>query len=316
MASLCAAFIATSPLVYAQGQASAAPVAQAKQSDALLPNHRVVYESLFAFRYNPLGIEEQLTVAYRKRLYDKPGILWRDAYVGAGFTPTLNPAVMRLGGTLEVKPLAVATLSAGFYYVNWFGVLGHLQTFPDVSAEHSDSVLDDREEAGQNQSAHGTELQLRAQLAAKAGPIVIRNDTNFFRQSLELRSDERLFYNVRTDVLAPNNGWSVTNDTDLVYLSDKGLIAGARLSVLHAFYRDADFPAGSSDNPNTPSVRLGPLFAYIFHDEPGTLFNRPTLLLLTGFWLAHRYRTGEDTSQAVPYVVLGFRCEGDLWSSR
>jgi hypothetical protein len=294
--------------------ASARAEAQAKK-DALLPNHRVVYESLFAFRYNPVGIEEQLVVAYRKRLYDKPGILWRDAYVGAGFTPTLNPAIMRLGGTLEVKPLAIATLSAGFYYVNWFGSLGHVQTFPDATAEHSDSVLDDRAQAEQNRSASGTELQLRAQFVAKVGPIAFRNDTNFFRYALDLGKDERLFYNVRSDVLAPNDGWAVTNDADLVYLSDTGFIAGARASVVHAFYRDADYPSLSHDNPNTPSVRLGPLLAYIFRDEPGTAFNRPMLLVLTGWWLSHRYRTGEDTSQAVPYLVLGFRCEGDLWSS-
>src|SRR5688500_10587295 len=115
--------------------------AQASQ-DELLPSHRLVYESLSVLRYNPVGLEEQLVVAYRKRLYDRSGILWRDAYLGAGFTPTLNPAVARLGGTLEVKPLAVATLSAGFYYVNWLGIAGHVQTFPDVGAEHSDSELD------------------------------------------------------------------------------------------------------------------------------------------------------------------------------
>jgi hypothetical protein len=292
------------------------PLSQAQGSgDELLPNHRVVYESLSAFRYNPVGIEEQLVVAYRKRLHGEPGILWRDAYVGAGFTPTLNPAVVRLGGTLEVKPLAIFSLSAGFYYVSWFGALGHVQTFPDVTAEHSDSGLEDGKRAAQNRSASGTELQLRAQLVAKAGPIVVRNDTNFFRYALDLSKGERLFYNVRSDVLAPNDGWAMTNDTDLVYLSDGGFIAGVRGSVTHAFYRSADYPGATDDNPNTPSVRLGPLLAYIFHDDPGAVFNRPTLLLLTGWWLSHRYRTGEDTSQAVPYLVLGFRCEGDLWSS-
>jgi len=294
----------------------ASPTRAQAEQDPLLPQHRVVYESLLALRYNPLGIEEQLVVAYRRRLYDEPGMLWRDAYVGVGFTPTLNPAVARLGGTLELKPLAVATLSAGFYYVSWFGALGHLQTFPDATAAHSDSVLEAGERAGQHRSASGTELHLRAQLIGKVGPVVLRNDTSFFRYALDLGQGERLFYNVRSDLLTPNDGWAMTNDTDLVYLSDVGVIAGARASVAHALYRDADYPTAAGGDSNTPIVRLGPLVAYIFHDEPGSTFNRPTLLLVTGWWLSHRYRTGEDTSQAVPYVVLGFRCEGDLWHSR
>src|SRR5687768_13508780 len=34
--------------------------------------HRLVYENLFALRYNPLGIEDQVLVGYRGRLWDDP----------------------------------------------------------------------------------------------------------------------------------------------------------------------------------------------------------------------------------------------------
>ena len=55
------------------------------------------------------------------------------------------------------------------------------------------------------------------------------------------------------------------------------------------------------------------MLAYTFFDDPDATFNRPTALLIANWWLAHRYRTGEENSAALPYIVLGFRFEGELY---
>jgi len=95
-----------------------------------------------------------------------------------------------------------------------------------------------------------------------------------------------------------------------------GLAAGARLSTAAAFYRDSDFlPGESTDNPNTPWVRLGPAVAYTFSEKQGAAFNKPTVLLLSQWWLEHRYRAGQDISQALPCITLAFRFEGELWGT-
>jgi hypothetical protein len=39
-------------------------------------------------------------------------------------------------------------------------------------------------------------------------------------------------------------------------------------------------------------------------------------VLITSWYLKHRYRTGQDVSQAVPYVVLGFAFTSDLVPAR
>lgn len=290
--------------------------ADAEEADlTVLPQHSVLYNNLIAARLNPLGLEDQIYLGYRYRLYKDPGILWRSAYLGLAFTPTLNPALTRVGASVELKPLALLYLSVGYYFVSWFGTFEYLQSYPSPHAAHADSDQDAGKEAGDNYDTIGSELQLRAQVLGKVGPIVIRNDLNLFRGDMDLRQGEGLYYNIRIDAMVPDGGWALTNDTDVVYLSDVGLVIGLRNSVVHAFYSEGDYPPGeSTDNPNTPSVRLGPLAAYMFFDRPGSRFNKPTVLLILNWYLKHRYRTGTDVSQGLPYIVLGFKLEGDLWS--
>ena len=129
---------------------------------------------------------------------------------------------------------------------------------------------------------------------------------------LGLEEERPLYYHIRFDVLAQDKSWFVHNDTDLIYLSDFGLAAGARLSLSHSFIDEANL--GDAEDRET-LLRLGPLAAYTFFDEPGASFNKPTLLAIAGWWLLHPFRTGEDVSQAVPYIALGFRFEGDLFRS-
>ena len=40
---------------------------------------------------------------------------------------------------------------------------------------------------------------------------------------------------------------------------------------------------------------------------------KPTLYLLAQWWVKHRYRTGQEVSQGLPMIVLGFSFTGDLW---
>ena len=278
--------------------------------------HRLVYENLFALRYNPLGIEDQVLVGYRGRLWDDPSPLFRDGWVGAYATPTFNPAVMRLGGTVEVKPLSVLALSAGTYYMRWFGSLGHVQGFPTATARHSDTDLDVGEAAGANVAASGFETQLRALVLAKVGPVAVRNDANLFFTQVDLEPGERVFYNVRIDALLPDSGFSLTNDTDVAWVSDFGLVLGVRNTITKAFYGDAAFlPGEDTDDPNTPMDRLGPIAAYTFFSEPGSIFDKPTVILIAQWWLAHRHRTGDDVSAGAPYIALAFRFEGELLGS-
>ena len=65
----------------------------------------------------------------------------------------------------------------------------------------------------------------------------------------------------------------------------------------------------------TLSPELG-VVDQVFFDEGYTSFNKPAVILNVAWYLQHRYRTGAEVSQAVPYVVLGFAFQSDLLSGR
>ncbi len=280
------------------------------------PLHRLTYDSTLGVRINPIGIEERLNVFFRRRLSADPSPLWRESSVAVGLTPTLTPSVIRLGPTFELRPLTILTLSASGYFQSWIKTFNHLQSYPSATAGHSD---DDRQAGGDADLDYGTtgaEIQLRAQVLAKVGPIVLRGDVNLHRASVDLRDGDRVYYDPRADLLLPNGGFWLVSDTDLVWMSDFGLIAGARFNVSNAFLRDRDFAPGEpTDDPNGATMRVGPIFAYTFFDEPGAAFNKPTAIVMANWWLAHRYRTGEEGSAALPYIAVAFRFEGDLYRS-
>lgn len=276
-----------------------------------LPRHRVVHENLTALRVNPIGLENRYVVAARARLYHHDSPALRENYVGVAVSNIQSPALYRHGVVVEARPLTLLTLSAGVHRVGYYGNFQFLQGYQDAHVDFSDSEMRAAAKEGRNRPARGVEVELRSQLLGKVGPIVVRNDTSFYYTEVDLRPGERTYYTPRYDLLMPNRGFALTSDNDVLYFSDFGLVAGVRTSVGHAFY-DAATLAGR-DNPNGPTVRVGPLVAYTFFDQPGAVFNKPTVFLNAGFWLSHRWRTGEDVAQAMPMIAAGFRFEGELF---
>jgi hypothetical protein len=301
-----------------QGRRRTEATDDTRQDDATVPprrRHRLTYSNLLVVRYNPLGCEDQIDLRYRFRLYQKTSLLYRDAHLGVAFTPTINFALSRVGVSVIANPLAVVTLSAGYYFNVWYHAFGHLQSFPSARDAHSDTDLDRRDEDhGLSYGTTGHEAQLSAVLLAKAGAVVFRSDNSFHFTALELKGGDTVYYTPRQDVLMPNRGWIMTSDLDVVYLTAFGFLAGIRASLVHAFYTARSFADGEPmDNPSTPTIRIGPIAAYTFFDRPNKKLNKPTILLIVNWWLLHRYRTGEDVPRSIPYALLGFRLEGDLW---
>ena len=302
------AALAMAVVLSASGASAQAPPDKPHQRE------RITYDSTLGLRVNPLGIEERINVFARRRLYADPSPLLREANLAVGLAPTITPSVIRVGPAIELRPLTILTLSAAGYAQTWMRTFNNLQSFPSPTADHSDDVLRAGGDAGRDYSATGVEVQLRAQLLGKVGPIVLRTDASFHNASVDLRSSDTVYYDPRSDLLLPDGGWWMVDDTDLVWLTSFGLIAGVRASVASAFFRDADFAPGEpTDDPNGPTFRVGPILAYTFFDRPSQVFNKPTAILIANWWLAHRYRTGEESSAALPYIALAFRFEGDLF---
>jgi hypothetical protein len=129
---------------------------------------------------------------------------------------------------------------------------------------------------------------------------------------MDLRADDQVWYEATLDAPIPGTGWVVANDLDVLYMTDFGLNTGVRYSSVFPQYDTRQSP----QDTDTSHHRVGLLAAYTFFDEGYTAFNKPTVVLISSWYLKHRYRTGQDVSQAVPYVVLGFAFTSDLIDAR
>lgn len=285
-------------------------LAQPMLKDGPPPEHRLVYTSLTALRLNPIGLAESARLTFRQRLYLSDALALRDNYVGGGLSTTLSPAYAKLGAVVETAPLTMLRLWAQFEVAAYFGTFSMIQSFAKPTAEFSDTTLralaelpDD--DVKRNYATVGSHATLGADAQAKLGPVAVRNFTKLQTARLTLRAGDAFYYDLNDDVLAQNGGLVLLNDTDLLWVSDFGLTAGARMSFSQPFYDPSEL------NENGAS-RVGPLVAYTFFSEDGAAFNNPTVLVVANWWLSHRYRTGADSSQLFPYVVVAFAFTGDL----
>ena len=276
--------------------------------------HRIHYQSLTALQWNPLGIQSDLWLGYRYRLFSHDNPAFRDNFIGPAFIFRINPAFLRIGAALELQPLTVLTLRAQYEHRAYFGSAGMMQSSPSPASDHSDAEMRRRGLAEQNYNGTGHQFILQAVLRAKVGPIAILNDFAYHHFEMNLWRDDRVFYVSLFDTVAPGSGGVLNNSAHLFWVTDHGWLFGARYTVTEALYSDEDLAAGGlSENPNTPSHRLGPMICYVFQGR-GADWKNPTLVFILNWWIKHRYRAGQAVNQAVPYGVLAFQFNGDLWT--
>jgi hypothetical protein len=138
---------------------------------------------------------------------------------------------------------------------------------------------------------------------AAAGPIAVRTTPQVTRYDLALPDGDVAFYDQFWDRLAPDGGFMVLDDTDLLVLAGP-----VRAGVRHTF---SDHLDGTGGDAGIAHHRVGPLVAWQLADRPpGAPTNDPTVFVLAQWWLQHPYRTG-----AFPLIAAGFAFTGDLWVS-
>ena len=284
---------------------------------------------------NPLGLENRFQVDYRWRVYDNTeSVLKKGSYIGLGVEPLLNPAITRVSAVLTIQPLAVLQLRAAYGVMSFFGTFDFLQSYNTPTAEHYTAEYESTTD--QRYAQTGTQAQLSALLQGKVGPIAIRNNLQFYRTDINLRDNDGdgrkdpVFYYIRDDIMIRGHGWHLINDSDVLYLSKFGLTAGLRATVVKAFYKTEDYLTGEAiQDPNSPTFRLGPLLGFTFFDRPEKRFNKPTILVISQWWIKHRYRAAgspelstdgtvergsvRDSLPGMPTLVIAFAFQGQLW---
>jgi hypothetical protein len=275
-----------------------------------LPESRLYLTDLTILRVNPMGLETQMRLGYQRRLYDAESLALRDNFVYGGTYVRLSPAAVRTAGVFEAQPVSLLNLRFSVEYLRYFGTSGYLQSAPTTEADFSDSALADAEASAY--STGGLHATFEPLLQVKFGPVAVRSRALVGYFDMDLRAGDRVWYEGTLDAPLPGNGLTFANDLDVLYLTDFGLTAGTRYSAVVPQYSKAQSPGGT----DTSHHRVGLLAAYTFFDEGYTAFNKPTVVLITSWYLKHRYRTGADVPRAVPYVVAGFAFTSDLLDAR
>ena len=303
-----AALLGASPAVSAQSYRDGPP-----------PQHRVVYRDLSLFRLNPIGLITDARITYRYRLYEHQSLALRDNFIGVGFAPSLSGAFARIGPTVEFQPASVLQLWATYELVRWFGAFNFLQSYPSaVGASYADTELARRGDLPSNDplknyASSGTQLLLGATLQLKAGPIAARSLLRVGRPDYKLRDGDRVFYDIYYDLLTGNKGWFYANDVDLLHQSfGNRLSVGARWSTARALYNDTHLAPGQEKKDAPGAIhRVGPIAAWTFKKPDGARFE-PTVIAIVNWWVRSPTRTGQDVSQAFPYMLFALNMTGDL----
>lgn len=282
----------------------------------MAPKHRITYLNATFVRINPIGLENRFRVMYQRRLWGRSGKLFDNTYVGIGPRLDVAPSNTRVGGLIEVVPLAILQLRASYYMLAYFGSQKYkAHPFESPNDEFGPDQIAERVANNQAINTYGGQAELSALLQLKFGPIAVRNEFTGLNFQVNLPDPSDVYYDIRTDMLVPGRGWVISNESDLLYVNDKiRLTAGVRATYLRAFYPpevfgDAD-PEVKGQNDH---FRVGPLVTYRFKDRPEKRFVRPTLFVAAQWWVKHRYRAGQQVSQAMPLMVLGFLFSGDFW---
>ncbi len=284
------------------------------------PQHRIVYRASLTARVNPLGLLVEGRIAYRFRLYESQSPALRDNFIGAGAFLALSPAFINIGPYIEFQPLSVLGFWATYQYSRYFRTFGLFQSFPSAASSNFSDVEISRRAAlprtdpASNYMTDGAQLMIGADFQVKLGPIVLRDRARLVRSDYSnMRSGDTVFYEQYYDVLAPNRGWYISNDVDVMWVrNDNRLFIGARYTAASGFFTGDQYLAGEQVTNLNATHRVGPLAGYSFKAEDGARFNNPTVFALVQWWLVHRYRTGQVSSQGLPMIGIGFSVNGDL----
>ena len=228
---------------------------------------------------------------------------------------TVSPSIARIGPTIQLIPLAILQLRASYYFIGYYGGKKYkAHAFDSPHDEFGPDTIQARADNKQAISTFGGQAELSALFQVKLGPIALRNEVIFFNNNIKLPGTSDVFYDFRHDLMAPGKGWFLSNDSDLIYVNTKiRLNVGARVTYYHIFYPKGVYETGDRIDDRNDHLRVGPLISYAFKDRPAKRFTKPTLFLMAQWWVKNRYRTGQEVSQGLPLMVLGFSFAGELW---
>jgi len=249
------------------------------------------HASLLGVRYNELGLGVFSDTGFRRSLFSGDSVLLQGTYLEGGVVTQLSPANLHPGLYVELVPLAVWKTRFSVQKVQYFGVLGSMQSVtPD---DWSPERIEANNDAGRYARVGGSTWTLQQTLRAKAGPLV----------ASVVGAWQRFHFDVDGPIYEAVNEVPFAPDDDLLTL---------KATLGYAVFGQPQTPdslivAALFDTLRTDAldVRRQTVAGALLWKPPAELWStgNPTLAGISGVFLDDRYRTGE------PYFAAALAVE-------
>jgi hypothetical protein len=271
---------------------------------------------------NPAGVRVDADAAYRTALYraESPLLAYNGWTVRAG--AGISPAAFSPFASISLQPFSTLEVSARYEADGHFGTIGFVRSYPSPTADYGRDVISSPA-AGPEGSTGAyalwvQKLTLGASAQALVGRLLARSAWAFLRTEAHLASGDRVIYDPTLDTVVYAHGWAIKGDSDVGYaLShdlDTAVLVGARFTYVEPLYPAAAFaPGEAQENPNGPSMRLGPWVRWplLTPDRAGAV-SAIDLTTIAQFYLADRFHTGRTTSSLLPMLGLVLSASGGI----
>ncbi len=248
-------------------------------------------------RLNPDGV--MLSVGGHRRWIsckgDTSGIA--SPYLKGGFALGVNPAYSQVSVYGEWIPAVFAALRVQYDLYRFFGTNGALLSFPESGARFGKDEIDALK--GKEESGFGHRIMLQPTLQTKAGPVIVRNQTDLAYYRFDGKGP--FFYEWEYDTLLEDGDVLVANRTELLIEAWKGrkgalLLAGPYYEITRA------------SEAGLNRQRAGGELFWVPVDSLWSL-DRPRIYSQAGVNLEDRNRKGEA------FIVLGIGFDFHLKSA-
>ena len=251
---------------------------------------RTVVQSDVAAQVNPEGFVASVG-GYRRWIMGTDKSLGiPSSYLQTGVGIASTPAYGRASMHAEWLAAVFVKLRIEYDYYRFYGTNTSLLSFPSGTAPFGRADVDAVE--GTEQAGNGNRFLIRPTLYAKAGPLVIMNQTDIAYFHFTGRGPYFLEWTYET--LLRDRDHLVENRTNALYEAVKGpgaasLLIGPYYEILHTVAADLN------------RQRAGVMALWVPYDAPGAL-KRPRLFTQVGYYLQDRNREGELTGA----IAIGF----------
>lgn len=258
------------------------------------PRQQTVFQTDAAGEVNPEGLLLLFGVYHRRTAAMDESLGVPSSYVQTGMGLGTTPAYGRANVYVEWLPAVFAKLRLQYDAFRFYGRNTALLSFP--SADSPFGRRDVKEKEGTEEAAYGNRVLIRPTLFAKAGPVIISNQTDIAYFHFTGRGPYFLDWSYETLVKNGDHVWE--NRTNVLVQAWKG--AGAASLLAGPFWEITHATAA-----NLTRRRAGVMAFW----EPQSMMTspvRPRIFAQYGIYVSDRNRQGEG------FGAIGIGVDYDL----